>query len=79
MCEEILIQGGINCKKAAAEEQAAVVTAAGEHGRRTGGKILPAGVMRHLPEDGIQQGARVGGRATPPLTPPPILRMGRGA
>jgi hypothetical protein len=42
---EILVKGGIECVKAAAQEQAAVVTAAGEHGGRTRGKILPAGMV----------------------------------
>ena len=62
--EQVPIKGGVDGEEATAEEQAAVVAAAGEHGRGTGGEILPAGVMGNFPEDGVEQGKRRSGRAT---------------
>ena len=53
-CPEILIKGGIDGGEATAEEQAAVVAAAGEHGGITRRQVLPAGMLSKFPEDGIK-------------------------
>lgn len=61
---EIRVEAAVDGEQATAEEEAAVVTAAGEHGGTTNREILPAGMVGEFPEDGAKEGARIGGRAT---------------
>jgi len=51
---EVLVQGRVESGKATAEEQTAVVSAAGQHGGIVFGQVPPAGTMGKFPEDGIQ-------------------------
>jgi len=47
------VEGGVEREEVTAEVDVAVVAAASEHRRRSGGKILPAGMMCNFPEDGV--------------------------
>ena len=62
--EEIRVEAAVDGEQAATEEQTAVVSPAGEHGGRASWEILPAGGVGEFPEDGAEEFARVGGRAT---------------
>ena len=81
---EILVEGAVDGEQAATAENAPVVAAAGKHRGIANGQILPAGVVGHFPEDGVEHCRGVGGRAAPPPAPLPyrvqaqILRMWRG-
>ena len=60
---EIVVEAAVDGEEATTDEEAAIVTPAGEHGGEAGGEILPAGGVGEFPEDGAKELARVGGRA----------------
>jgi len=62
--EEVVVEGLVDGVEATAEEEAAVVAAAGEHRRRVGRQVLPAGMVGELPEDGVEEETRVGNGST---------------
>ena len=61
--DEITVENFQDGEEASTEVEAAVVAAAGEHGRKEGGKVVPTGIIGEFPEDGVEKRTRVGGRA----------------
>lgn len=64
--KQILIKSRIEGGEATAEEKAAVVAAAGEHGGIIIRQVLPASFVSEFPENGIEQFAGINGRAAAP-------------